>query len=148
MIKIELAHASQLDVLSELFDQYRIFYSMNSDLSAAKKFITERLHLNDSLIYLAKSKDEYVGFAQIYKSFSSVAMKQVWILNDLYIHEKFRQQGCAKKLLTHIRLEAKKNDVFSIRLSTATDNFNAKNLYQSLGYQIIDSFDYYSIKIG
>jgi hypothetical protein len=51
--KAQLADVQQL---SELFDQYRIFYHKDSDIPAAEKFLTERIENNDSEIFCAKMK--------------------------------------------------------------------------------------------
>ena len=40
-----------------------------------------------------------IGFTQLYPSFSSLSLKSVWILNDLYVYEEYRKQGVGKMLL-------------------------------------------------
>jgi hypothetical protein len=42
---------------------------------------------NDSTIFLAEERGYPLGFTQLYPSFSSVSMKRVWILNDLFAEE-------------------------------------------------------------
>ncbi len=79
-------------MLSELFDQYRRFYQQASDLSAAR-VLAERLKNDDSVIFMAKDKALVIGFIQLYLTFSSVAMKTIWILNDLYVDEAYRRKG-------------------------------------------------------
>ena len=142
---ISKANINDLDELSLLFDQYRIFYSMASDVTRCKKFITKRLSNKDSIIYLARVDNKAAGFIQIYPSFSSVAMKPTWVLNDLYVNQSFRKLGCAKSLMQHIEIEALRQNIFSIKLSTAVDNHTAKHLYCSVGYTKINQFDNYSL---
>jgi len=36
------------------------------------------------------SADQLMGFAQLYPSFSSVSMKRLWILNDLFVSSEAR----------------------------------------------------------
>lgn len=43
--------------LSELFDQYRLFYHKDSDVPAAEQFLKERITNKDSEIFVA----EYEG---------------------------------------------------------------------------------------
>ncbi|MCF6193598.1 MAG: GNAT family N-acetyltransferase [Kangiellaceae bacterium] len=139
------ANINDLEGVACLFDQYRIFYSMTSDLAKCKKFITKRLSNNDSIIYIARVENKAAGFAQIYPSFSSVAMQPIWVLNDLFVGEQYRKLGCAKSLMNKVETEALKQRMFSVKLSTAIDNHAAKQLYHSVGYTRITQFDNYSL---
>ena len=139
------ADINDLEDIAFLFDQYRIFYSMTSDLAKSKIFIAERLTNTDSIIYLATVENEPAGFIQIYPSFSSVAMQPIWVLNDLFVSNKYRKLGCAKLLMKKVKHEALKRRIFSVKLSTAIDNHTAKKLYNSIGYTKITQFDNYSL---
>jgi len=129
---------------ASLFDQYRIFYKMESDLISSQVFISERFEKQDSFIFIAYKNNKPAGFTQIYPSFSSVAMKKVWILNDLFVSKPFRKSGCAISLLKHVEQQAKKRSIFSIKLATANSNKEAKNLYHKLGYQLTNEFEHFS----
>lgn len=142
---ISEAEINDLEDVAFLFDQYRIFYSMTSDLDKCKSFITKRLSNKDSIIYLARIKNEPAGLAQIYPSFSSVAMQPIWVLNDLFVSKEYRKLGCAKLLMQKVENEALKRPIFSVKLSTAIDNHAAKKLYHSIGYTRITQFDNYSL---
>ncbi len=147
MLTVYLANKTDQEDIAKLFDQYRIFYKMKSDIKSVSKFIEDRLNLNDSIIYLATYSSEVCGFIQIYPTFSSVAMKPVWILNDLFVNQDYRKKGCARALMAKVKSDAKVENIFSIKLATATDNSKAKKLYESLNYKKIDTFDNYSLKI-
>jgi len=147
MFEIYQISSTRIDDAAHLFNQYRIFYKMPSHLSSAREFISERLHKKESIVYLAYRKVQPVGFIQIYPSFSSIAMQQTWILNDLFVDSKARRLGCAEKMMTHIHIKAKEKNIFSIKLATATDNHTAKKLYQKLAYQQINNFENYSKSI-
>lgn len=147
-MKLLQATHNQLEQCADLFDQYRQFYQQVSDIDAARAFISERLVKQDSVIYIAlDANNNGMGFTQLFPSFSSVAMKQVYILNDLYVTEKARKQGVAKALMMTAQAFAQKNKAHAIKLATAKDNVQAKALYEQLGYKMIDSFDYYTLKI-
>src|SRR5262249_403469 len=91
-----------LDVLTGLFDAYRQFYGQEPDLPAARRFLETRLRSRDSVVFLAFLDDATrsgVGFVQLYPSFSSVAMKSIWILNDLFVAPQRRRAGVARSLL-------------------------------------------------
>jgi ribosomal protein S18 acetylase RimI-like enzyme len=146
-ITIKPATLSHLHGLNELFAQYRQFYSMPSTNQQSLEFLKQRLHNKDSTIFIAFIDDIAVGFVQIYPSFSSVAMKPLWILNDLFVCDKYRRLGVAKKLMLAVEANAKQCDVFAIKLATQTHNSEAKALYDLLGYQVMTQFDHYSKRL-
>lgn len=147
-IRIVQASESTLEQTVEVFDLYRQFYQQPTDLASARAFINSRLQKQDTIIYLAlNAEQEPLGFTQLFPSFSSVAMKPVYILNDLYVKEHVRKQGIATALLNTARAFAKKNKAHSIKLATAVTNHAAKTLYQRHGYQQINSFDYFSLPL-
>lgn len=132
-----------LDGISTLFDLYRVFYQQPSNINAAKDFIRERIEKNDSVIFVAVEDGEYVGFTQLYPTFSSVSMKRLWTLNDLYVKEAHRKSGVAKKLLDAAQQLAIETEAKGLQLSTAVDNFTAQRLYEADGWVKDNSFFYY-----
>ncbi len=70
------AEVRDLDKVSKLFDQYRLFYGKKTDLKSAKNFLTERISKNDSEIFIAENpENEVIGFVQLYPLFSSTRMQ-------------------------------------------------------------------------
>src|SRR4028118_911777 len=76
-----------------------MFYAQVSDLDAARQFIQMRFQQGDSTIFIALDELRGVGFTQLYPSFSSVSMKRLWILNDLFVEETARRQGIGVQLM-------------------------------------------------
>ncbi|OFC70037.1 GNAT family N-acetyltransferase [Alteromonas confluentis] len=87
-----------------------------------------------------------LGFIQLYPSFSSVAMKSMWYLNDLFVMPNVRGKGVASELLNHVKQFAKDNDSLSLKLATAIDNEAAKMLYQKHGFSKVINFDHYVLR--
>ncbi|WP_232368911.1 N-acetyltransferase [Alteromonas sp. BL110] len=73
-------------------------------------------------------------------------MKQVWYLNDLFVVQSARGKGVASALLEHVKVYAKENDSFSLKLATAIDNIPAKELYEKHGYSKVTAFDHYVVR--
>lgn len=130
-----------------LFDHYRVFYNQLSNLQEAKQFIAERLRNQDSSILLALAKDQGVGFIQLYPSFSSVAMRRVWILNDLFVLPAHRHQGIAKQLMEAAADDARQTGAVRLALATQQTNTAAQSLYHSLGYQLDQTFDHFTLTL-
>lgn len=125
-MKIIQATMDDLEEVATLFNLYRMFYQQESDLEEAKSFIKKRLENKDSIIFVAKDEEDYIGFTQLYPTFSSVAMKRTWILNDLYVTKKARKQGVGERLLQRAKDLAIETDAKSITLMTAIDNYSAQ----------------------
>lgn len=147
-MRIIKAGTEDLNGVAELFDEYRQLYNQTKNLKAAKAFISERLANDDSKILLAVDKDgKAVGFTQLYPAFSSVAMKPMWHLNDLYVIETSRKNGVAEALLEAARDLASTTGALTIKLATAIDNIHAKALYEKVGYSKVIAFDHYTQKV-
>jgi ribosomal protein S18 acetylase RimI-like enzyme len=141
------ARLEHLDEVSKLFDQYRVFYQSSSDLEAARKFLQERFHKKDSTIFVVQDDEHIVGFTQLYPSFSSVSMKRVWILNDLFVEPAWRNKGVAKRLLRAAEDFARETEAVRITLATQISNTAAQALYESLGYCQDEEFYHYSLRL-
>lgn len=141
---IRQAGFSDIDRIVPLFDAYRCFYGQQSDLAGARQFIHDRLCNLQSVIFLAvDGAGEALGFIQLYKSFSSVSMRRIWILNDLYVVETARGLGVARALMLEARTFSIETEAKGLILATAHDNQPAKKLYESLGFVRDDEFYHY-----
>ncbi|WFR61897.1 GNAT family N-acetyltransferase [Paenibacillus amylolyticus] len=163
--QIRQAGLPDRDEVAGLFNEYRIFYKQKADIQAACQYIKERMERNESVILVAETAVEMVhgsdesndktiskgqkftGFVQLYPSFSSVSMGPIWVLNDLFVHPDYRQQGIARKLLQAAKQLASEHSVLRISLSTELSNTQAQALYESEGYAQDTKFMYYELNI-
>jgi GNAT superfamily N-acetyltransferase len=90
---------------------------------------------------------EIAGFTQLYPTFSSVSMKRVWILNDLFVEETYRHRGMARLLLNAAAEFAKSTDAARIILATQISNTSAQSLYESEGYWQDEAFYHYTLSL-
>lgn len=146
-MKVFLANSEHLEGLAILFDKYRIFYNQTSDIEAAKEFLKERFQKNDSVAFVAKDNEEIIGFTQLYPSFSSVLMKRVWILNDLYVKESHRRKKVATLLIKAAQEYARQSGAVRVVLSTQISNTTAQKLYESQGYIKDTEFYHYALRL-
>ena len=142
------ATIEDLEGVSNLFNLYRIFYQQTSDLEGAKNYIKNRLENKDSVIFVVKDKQGYVGFTQLYPTFSSISMKRAWILNDLYVDAEARKQGIGEMLLQKVKDYAIETGAKSISLETAPDNYAAQRLYEKNGYKKDSQFYQYDLEFS
>ena len=147
-MEIYQATIEDLEGVSNLFNLYRMFYQQTSDLEGATAYIKERLENEDSVIYVVKNKKDYVGFTQLYPTFSSISMKRAWILNDLYVDAEARKQGIGEMLLQKVKDFATETGAKNISLSTAPDNYSAQRLYEKNGYIRDSKFYQYELSLA
>lgn len=141
---IEEVTSSDLDGLAEMFDQYRQFYRQPSDMEGARRFLAERISLKDSLIYIAKEENEYSGFVQCYPLFTSVGMKKLWLLNDLFVKEKFRRRGISRLLIVQCKQLARKTGAKGLMLETEKSNAPGNMLYPNEGFILNTESNFYT----
>ena len=142
------AGLDHLDALTPLFDGYRRFYRQAADEAGARAFLQERLHNRDSLILLALDDETGpLGFTQLYPCFSSVRMRPLWILNDLFVAPEARGRGVGRQLMEAARLRAQEAGMVALELATEKNNTTAKALYESLGYELDEAFDHYELTL-
>ena len=139
---IRQATLDDLEQLSILFAQYRVFYNQPFEPDAAKLFLEERLTRDESIVFIATENEQQVAFTQLYPSFSSVGMKKIWILNDLFVSADHRQKGIARSLINHVIEYSKTTGRKKVALSTAYDNINAQRIYENLGFVREDFYNY------
>ncbi len=147
-MEIYQATMKDLDAIANLFNMYRTFYEQTPDLDGAKAFIKSRLEKEDSVIFVAKSNHEYVGFTQLYPTFSSISMKRAWILNDMFVDAKARNHGVGGMLLQKAKEFASETGAKSITLETTPDNEAAQGLYEKNGYRKDDQYYHYYLELG
>ena len=143
--RIARAGLTDLDALVPLFDGYRQFYGQRSDSVASRAFLRDRIERDESVIYLAYVDREAAGFAQLYASFSSVSLKRLWILNDLFVRSDVRRAGVGRALLERARQHAVGTGAKALVLSTGVGNKAAQTLYESCGWQRDDEFFQYHL---
>jgi GNAT superfamily N-acetyltransferase len=135
MSRIVQATLEHIDLLTPLFDAYRVFYKRPSDLEAARSYLQARLERDEATVFLALEGERPLGFALCYSTFSSVALKPLVILNDLYTVPEARGQGTATALIERCAAFARAEGALVLRLRTATDNETAQRVYERVGFK-------------
>jgi GNAT superfamily N-acetyltransferase len=116
-----------------------------SDKQKAEEFISERLKLNDSQIFVAETDDkELVGFVQLYPIFSSTRMQRLWLLNDLFVAKDHRGKGVSKQLIECSKELCKQTNACGLILETAKTNIVGNQLYPKVGFLLDNEHNYYS----
>ncbi len=150
-LQVRQANLDDLSQLARLFDAYRVFYGQASDHTAGENFLRDRFSKRDSHVFVAHSKsspDHLLGFVQLYPSFTSVLMRRIYILNDLFVEPSARRAGVGLALIEAVHQFAGEQGAARVSLETAVDNLPAQSLYESLGYTPDSSFVQYRRPTG
>lgn len=140
---IRRAQIADLPQLAQLFDDYRVFYRKDSDLSAANDFIKERMLAEESVIFVHESGSDITGFTQLYPIFSSTRMRRIWLFNDLYIKPEFRGRGISKELIEAAKEHSRQTNASGLLLETEKANKIGNRLYPSVGFELNEETNYY-----
>ncbi len=143
-MKYRKAEIKDLDNLSVLFDNYRIFYWKETDIESAQNFLKDRISKNDSEIFVAENTEhQLVGFVQLYHLFSSVRMKKLWLLNDLFVNYDYRKKGISLGLIDKAKELVEKSGACGMYLETEKSNLVGNNLYPKAGFELNNDSNFY-----
>ncbi len=137
------AELDDLEALVPLFDGYRRFYRQPADPQGARAFLAERITRNESVIFLARRDRAAVGFTQLYPLFSSVSLKRLWVLNDLFVAPEARRSGAGRALLARAERWARETGAKGLILSTEVTNLTARRAYETAGWTKDEEFVHY-----
>jgi GNAT superfamily N-acetyltransferase len=132
---IRKAGIEDLDVLTDLFDKYMVFYKKPSDFDRHRDYLKSRIEAGEATVFLANNnRNQTVGFTLAYTTFSSVRLSKIVILNDLFVLENVRNQNIGKELIEVVGIYAKEIGADLLRLRTAKSNVVAQGLYKKIGF--------------
>ncbi|MCC0096854.1 GNAT family N-acetyltransferase [Streptomyces flavotricini] len=134
---VRVAGMGDVEVAGALFRGYLDFYEVKvEDPDAPRAFLADRIRAGESLVLLADVPEAgTVGFAQVYRTFSSLALRPMWILSDLYVDPSGRRTGAGRALLREVLRRAREAGVSGVQLETAYDNHVAQALYEAEGFE-------------
>ena len=149
MIPVQTLQATleHLDDIVPLFDAYRVFYEQASDLDAARAYLQARLERDECTIFLAYDDARAVGFTLLYTTFTSVILKPLVILNDLYVIPEVRGSQIGERLIERGAAHARLVGAAFLRLRTANDNLSGQKLYERAGFVRDEVFLTYTLKL-
>ena len=149
-IRIVAASAKDAALAASLFDAYRQFYKKPPEVMAARIYLKDRLKKKESILFLAflsTMQGKPVGLVHLYPTFSSLSLRPIWILNDLFVTPQARGRRVGEALMNRARKLAQDTGASALILETATGNLRAQRLYERLGYERDTAFYRYELAI-
>jgi len=124
-----------LDDLVPLFDAYRVFYKQPSDAALARGYLVKRLGAGEYVGFIARdAQHKAIGFALLSQTYSSVALKRIWLLNDIFVDPAVRKSGAGAKLMEAVEAFARASGAGRMDLFTARTNATAQSVYRKAGW--------------
>ncbi len=142
------ATLDDLERLVPLFDAYRQFYKLPSDLALCRSYLQARLERDEAVVFMAGTrKVSGIGFTLLYPTFASLHARPIYVLYDLFVDPAGRGKGVGRQLMNRARKHAEETGAASIVLSTAHSNLIGQTLYESLGYKQDTEFLTYELML-
>ena len=143
---VRQATIHDLDIVVPLFDGYRQFYGKPTDIELARRFLHDRFHHQQSVVFLAVDDEgQGIGFTQLYPLLSSVRAERSYLLNDLFVAPQARRHGVGVALMREAADFARAVGAAGMSLSTAHTNEPAQRLYESLGWKRDEHYREYNL---
>jgi GNAT superfamily N-acetyltransferase len=142
---IAKAGPDDIDAVLPLFEAYLTFYRRKPVTESARAFLSERLAGEDSAIFLARdAAGAAIAFMQLYPLFSSLEMRRIWLLNDIYVAPSARRAGVAHALLQRAEAFGRETGAASLMLDTQVSNRTAQRVYETAGWARNNEFYVYN----
>jgi len=145
-VSVRRGTTEDLDALAPLFDAYRQFYEQRSDPPLSRRFLSDRLSHDESVVLVAEEGGAAVGFTQLYPLFSSISLGPIYVLNDLFVDPNARRAGVGGRLLDAARAHGQRTGAHYLELATAVDN-PAQRLYEACGWIPDREFLHYELPL-
>jgi ribosomal protein S18 acetylase RimI-like enzyme len=146
MVRIREAISDDLPALGKLFDEYRQFYQLPTDVEKATAYLKARLRAGESVVLTAADEaGELLGFTQLYPTWCSLLAGPVYVLYDLYVAPQARRRGVGRALLKAAAERGRRDRKLRMTLSTAKTNADAQSVYESLGWERDNEFYVYNL---
>ena len=146
MVHIRESARGDLPALGKLFDEYRQFYQLPSDVGKATAYLEARLGARESVILIAADEaGQLLGFTQLYPTWCSLLAGPVYVLYDLYVAPQARRHGVGRALLKAAAERGRRDKKLRMTLSTAKTNADAQSVYESLGWERDNEFYVYNL---
>jgi GNAT superfamily N-acetyltransferase len=134
-IRIKPATPADVPIILQLIRELAEFERLLDEVQATQQQLSEQLFgpRPSAEVVIARIGEEVAGFALFFHNFSTFLAKPGIYLEDLYVRQKFRGQGCGEMLLRHLAQLALERNCGRLEWSVLDWNVRAIDFYKSLG---------------
>ena len=141
-LRIEPATPADVPMILQLIRELAEFERLLDEVHATEEQLREQLFgpRPAAEVVIARMGDEVAGFALFFPNFSTFLAKPGIYLEDLYVRQQFRGQGCGEALLRHLAALALERNCGRLEWSVLDWNVRAIDFYKSLGAVQMDQW--------
>lgn len=148
-MRIKNLSEKYLDQFVKVVDEYRSFCGFEKSGKDTKEFFQHLIDTKKAKTFIAiDDNDQVMGFVNLYPSFSTLSLINIWILNDLAVAGKFRRLGVAQALIEKAVKFAERSGAVRVELKTEITNQNAQKLYSKMGFETDKENIHYRIPLN
>ena len=146
-VRIEPARPEDVPMILMLIRELAEFERLLHEVTATEEQVHEGLFgaRPSAEVVMARIGDEVAGFALYFHNFSTFLAKPGIYLEDLYVRQKFRGQGCGEALLRHLASIALARGCGRLEWSVLDWNQRAIDFYKSLGAAPMSEWTIYRV---
>ena len=143
-IEIAPVGVAEFERLLPLIAAYQRFYEVEEiDEQRNRAFFRRFLAPSeDGMLLGARDGGELLGYACLYRHFSSIKAVETVLMNDLFVSGTARGRGVGRALIEASAAVARKRGAAQLEWSTAPDNLTAQRLYDSTGAERSEWVEY------
>lgn len=123
------------DIQNKVFDCENRYPLKVKDI---KYEFTKRCYIPE-LAFFIKNKFTYLGYGQI------LLIDKKYTVVNLCVKNEFQNKGFGTLLLKYLLFNAKKNGIKEIFIKVSSDNIQAKNIYNSIGFELVETNNTFEI---
>lgn len=129
------ASPASLDILTALYADYLDGYGKKPPQPEIRRYLQQRLEQDKALIYVGYNNNRPVGFMVLTPKMTSIEMKPMFVLQNLYVAPQARQNGIGAALVKKAQLIARDTGAWGLELKTSPNNTLARKLYEQSGFR-------------
>jgi GNAT superfamily N-acetyltransferase len=141
-LRIKPATAADVPIILQLIRELAEFERLLHEVTATDEQLREQLFgaRPAAEVVIARIEDEVAGFALYFHNFSTFLARPGIYLEDLYVRQKFRGQGCGEALLRYLARTAVERGCGRLEWSVLDWNKGAIDFYKRLGAVALDQW--------
>jgi GNAT superfamily N-acetyltransferase len=146
-LRIEPAVPADVPMILQLIRELAQFEHLLDEVTATERRLHETLFGSRPAaeVIMARAGEDVAGFALYFHNYSTFLAKPGIYLEDLYVRQKFRGQGCGEKLLRHLASIAVARDCGRLEWSVLDWNQRAIDFYKALGAVPMNEWTIYRV---
>ena len=147
-LSYRLVHAEEASLLAGLMRAYYAFDGHDFDVTVVTRTLADFLsHPEYGRAWFIEADGAVAGYMVLCFGFSLEFGGRDAFVDEIFLHESFRDRGIGRRALEYMIAEARRSGVVALHLEVDQENANAQKLYRALGFEPRERFVFMSRKL-